>query len=193
MLLSTIALSLFTALAAAAPAQDANAARAIHPICLAPVYTGTPPNITAITPGTAVTGLYVSNNDTTTAGSPAILSTDTTIGRLEFNNGTIAAYMGYCSPFYLQIGTSAKSYKPLTWDFTEIDNIWDADFDKIITAKATAAHKASSDFLACKPLRSKYSDPWTLYLQTGTDRPVGDCATTKLKVSKNGLKLAGTK
>ncbi|KAG8972387.1 hypothetical protein FRC05_010098 [Tulasnella sp. 425] len=177
MLFSSLALSLFAAVAIAAPAsEDANAARAIHPICLSPVYTGTPPNITAITPGTAVTGLYLSDSDTSTAGSPAILSTDTTIGRLEFNNGTIAAYQGYCSPFFLQIGTSDKSYKPLTWDFTEVDNIWDADFDKIITAKASG----SSEFLACKPLLSTASDPFTLYLQTGTDRP-------------NGLKLAGTK
>ncbi|KAG9041652.1 hypothetical protein FS837_011937, partial [Tulasnella sp. UAMH 9824] len=162
MLFSSFALSFFTALAAAAPASqpEANEARAIHPICLSPVYTGTPPNITAITPGTVVTGLYVSNSDTSTAGSPAILSTDTTIGRLDFDNGpgTIAAYMGYCSPFYLQIGTSDKSYKPLTWDFTEVDNVWDAGFDTIIKAKASG----SSEFLACKGLKTKASDPYTL-------------------------------
>ncbi|KIO15978.1 hypothetical protein M407DRAFT_197762 [Tulasnella calospora MUT 4182] len=108
---------------------------------------------------------------------------------VTFDNGTIAAFMGFCSPLYLQIGTSDKSYKPLTWDFTEVDNVWDADFDKIITAKATK----SSEFLACKPLLSTASDPFTLYLQTGTDRPVGLCTETKLKISKNGLKLAGTK
>ncbi|KAG8891865.1 hypothetical protein FRC00_012991, partial [Tulasnella sp. 408] len=144
----------------------------------------TPPNITAITPGTDVTGLYVSDSDTSAAGGAAILSTDTTIGRLEFNSGTIAAYMGYCSPFYLQIGDSDKSYKPLTWDFTEVDNVWDADFDEIITAKTSG----SSEFLACGS-----TAPYTLYLQTGTDNPAGSCVTTQLKVSKNGLKLAGTK
>ncbi|KAG8947498.1 hypothetical protein FRC04_010679 [Tulasnella sp. 424] len=190
MLLSSLALVLFAAVATAAPAsQDANAARAISGICLPPAYVGTPPNITAITPGTVVTGLYLSVNDTSTTGSAAILSTDTNIGRLGVSEGTIAAYTGPCSPFYLQIGTSDKSYKPLTWDFTEADNIWDADFDKIITAKASG----SSEFLACKPLLSKASDPYSVYLQTGKDRPVGLCATTKLKISKNGLKLAGTK
>ncbi|KAG9044889.1 hypothetical protein FS837_007364 [Tulasnella sp. UAMH 9824] len=97
--------------------------------------------------------------------------------------------MDYCSPFYLQIGTSDKSYKPLTWDFTEVDNVWDADFDTIIKVKASG----SSEFLACKSLKTKASDPCTLYLQTSTDRPVGLCTTTKLKISKNGLKLAGTK
>ncbi|KAG8910051.1 hypothetical protein FRC01_006570, partial [Tulasnella sp. 417] len=70
-----------------------------------------------------------------------------------------------------------------------VDDVWDADFDKIITAKASS----SSKFLACKGLKTKASDPFTLYLQTGIDRPVGLCAETKLKISKNGLKLAGTK
>ncbi|KAG8947499.1 hypothetical protein FRC04_010680 [Tulasnella sp. 424] len=191
MLFSSLALALFAAVATAAPAsQDANAAKAIRGPCIPAVFPGTPPNITAITPGTAVTGLYLSNSDASVAGGAAILSTATTINRLEFDEGTIAAYQGYCSPFYLQIGTSDKSYKPLTWDFTAVDNIWDADFNKIVTAKASG----SSEFLACKPLLSTASDPFTLYLQTGTDRPVGACsALTQLKVSKNGLIIPETK
>lgn len=34
-------------------------------------------------------------------------------GRLIFEDGTIGAYMGDCSPYYLNIGESEFSYKPL--------------------------------------------------------------------------------
>lgn len=68
-----------------------------------------------------------------------------------------------------------------TWDFdNQKTTTWSAAQGSIITAEATATYDATSTFLACEE-----SGKWHLYLQTGTDVPVGEtCAETQLFMQK---------
>ncbi|KAG9019338.1 hypothetical protein FRB90_003744 [Tulasnella sp. 427] len=134
------------------------------------------PPIVASTPGTAVTGLQLAV-DTTAA---TLESTGFT-GGWDFTNGGIGAFDG-CHDFWLNIGASSKSYKPLSWAFdNQITTNWVAAPGSKVTANATSTYAATSKFLACKE-----SGKWRLYLQTGTDKPAGEtCTTTELTVKSS--------
>ncbi|KAG9021631.1 hypothetical protein FS837_007121 [Tulasnella sp. UAMH 9824] len=134
------------------------------------------PPIVASTPGTPVTGLQLAVDVT-----PATLETTGFTGGWDFVNGGIGAFYG-CHDFWLNIGTSTKSYKPLSWAFdNQVTTNWIAAEGSKVTAAATASYNATSSFLACKE-----ATKWRLYLQTGTDKPAGfNCTTTELFVKKS--------
>lgn len=132
------------------------------------------PPIVASTTGTAVTGLQLAVDITS-----ATLETVGFNGGYSFSNGGIAAFEG-CHNWYLNIGTSSHSYKPLTWAFDDQETTsWVASAGSTISTAATSPYGAVSQFLACEQ-----SGKWTLYLQTGTDVPSGlTCTTTELFAS----------
>ncbi|KAG8925386.1 hypothetical protein FRC00_004028 [Tulasnella sp. 408] len=134
------------------------------------------PPIVANTPGTPVTGLQLALDIT-----PATLEKTGFTGGWDFVNGGIGAFYG-CHDFWLNIGKSNKSYKPLSWAFDkQVTKNWKAAEGSKITAAATASYKATSKFLACKA-----KGTWKLYLQTGTDKPAGaECTTTELFINKS--------
>ncbi|KAG8903399.1 hypothetical protein FRB99_003356 [Tulasnella sp. 403] len=178
-LLAGIALSLAVK---AAPAPT------VGPICLSPIFTGTPPYIQASTPGTAVTGFNLTEDGT------AALVKQAPLGRIIFENGAIGVYEDSCFPSYLNIGTSDKSYKPLSWTGNLIENVWNADFDQVVAANASSSFQASTTFIACKPISvtGYVVSSWTVYLQTGADKPDNaHCVNTELKVSSNTLEPVG--
>ncbi|KAG8937850.1 hypothetical protein FRC00_013456 [Tulasnella sp. 408] len=131
------------------------------------------PPIVASTSGTAVSGLELAVDITS-----ATLETAGFTGGWTFSNGGIGAFEG-CHNWWLNIGTSAYSYKPLTWAFdNQLTTYWVASEGSTISTAATSPYGAISKFLACKT-----SGKWTLYLQTGTDVPAGlTCTTTELFV-----------
>ncbi|KAG8992287.1 hypothetical protein FRB94_011727 [Tulasnella sp. JGI-2019a] len=165
---SQLAFALFSALAALAPVSSA-------PIIFCDLVELSP-TITAITPGTAVTGLGL----TQTSGA-ATLTNNGFHGGWDWVNGGLGAFDG-CHDWWLNIGTSSHSYKPLTWAFDDqITTNWAGGPGEIMTTTATVGQTLqlapSSEFLACKE-----SGSWILYLQTGTDVPAGvECVTTQLE------------
>lgn len=136
----------------------------------------TGPPIVASTLKTFVTGLQLAVDIT-----PATLATTGFTGGYDFDNGGIGAFDG-CHHWYLNIGTSEKSYKPLSWAFDkQLSTNWIAAEGSTISAAATADYNASSSFLVCKE-----AGKWRLYLQTGNDWPSGlTCTTTKLFVNSS--------
>ncbi|KAG8903398.1 hypothetical protein FRB99_003355 [Tulasnella sp. 403] len=200
--------SVFAGIIQAVPAPQATTSipvfDPVHTICLTPVFTGTPPTIEAITPGTTVTGLLLADGKPELhaamnmqpypiPGDGAVILNKSGLGsRLVFENGTIGAYEGHCTPHYLNIGSSAYSYKPLTWSGDQNVDIWDADFKKLEVAKASMA---SSTFLAYKTISKSAATEGriALYLQTGSEVPrTSLCAETQLKISRNTLVEVGT-
>ncbi|KAG8947495.1 hypothetical protein FRC04_010676 [Tulasnella sp. 424] len=127
--------------------------------------------IVASTTGTAVTGFELA-----VAVKRATLKETGFTGGYDFVNGGIGAFDG-CHDWWLNIGTSAHSYKPLSWAFDDQQTTaWVASEGSTISTAATSSYGAISKFLACKE-----GGKWYLYLQTGTDVPVGvTCATTEL-------------
>ncbi|KAG9006841.1 hypothetical protein FRB94_000346 [Tulasnella sp. JGI-2019a] len=87
-----------------------------------------------------------------------------------------------CSDWWLNIGTSSTSVKPLTWNLNDQETtIWSGGPGEIVTTTAAPAQTevpaATSTFLACEEGGS-----WVLYLQTGTDLPAGEtCVATQLQ------------
>ncbi|KAG8948080.1 hypothetical protein FRC00_008789 [Tulasnella sp. 408] len=133
----------------------------------------TGPPIVATTFKTFVTGYQLAVDIT-----PATLNATGWTGGFDFDNGGIGAFDG-CHHWYLNIGSSTKSYKPLSWAFdNQISTNWIASEGSPVSAAATAEYGASSSFLTCKE-----GGKWHLYLQTGNDWPSGlTCTTTKLAV-----------
>ncbi|KAG8992286.1 hypothetical protein FRB94_011726 [Tulasnella sp. JGI-2019a] len=134
------------------------------------------PYITAITPGTAVTGLGL----TQTSGA-ATLTKGGFHGGWNYADGGLGAFDG-CHYWWLNIGTSSTSVKPLTWAFDDqITTIWSGGPGVILTTIAPVSNgtfvaAATSEFIACKE-----SGSWVLYLQQGTDVPKGNCVKTQLQ------------
>ncbi|KAG8937848.1 hypothetical protein FRC00_013454, partial [Tulasnella sp. 408] len=125
----------------------------------------------ASTAGTPVTGLQLALDTTS-----ATLETTGFTGGYDFIGGGIGAFE-QCHDWWLNIGTSAYSYKPLTWAYDDKKTTnWIASAGSTISTAATSSYGATSKFLACEE-----SGKWTLYLQTGTDVPSGlACTTTEL-------------
>ncbi|KAG8992350.1 hypothetical protein FRB94_011704 [Tulasnella sp. JGI-2019a] len=122
---------------------------------------------------TVFTGTTSLKPTSVTASAPA----GTTICKVEYIsppiNGWNYAYGGLgvedeCNYFWLNIGNSTVSYKPLTWDFdNQISRNWVVAANGTVSATATSQYGATSNFLACET----GANQWTLYLQTGTDGP----------------------
>ncbi|KAG8849143.1 hypothetical protein FRB96_000929 [Tulasnella sp. 330] len=126
----------------------------------------------AFTTGTSVTSLQL-----TQTPYKAILTDSGFHGGWDFVNGGLGAFDG-CHDWWLNIGTSPHSYKPLTWAFDDqLTDNWVGGPGQLLTATATADYATTSNFLACKE-----DGVWTLYLQTGEDVPPGKtCALTTLQ------------
>ncbi|KAG8979634.1 hypothetical protein FRB94_010762 [Tulasnella sp. JGI-2019a] len=93
-----------------------------------------------------------------------------------------------CDDWWLNIGTSSTSVKPLSWGFdNKLTTIWAAGGPgEIVTTTATPAQTlvpaATSTFIACQE-----NGVWVLYLQEGTDAPDGDeCVETQLRQGTSG-------
>ncbi|KAG8984239.1 hypothetical protein FRB95_006137 [Tulasnella sp. JGI-2019a] len=134
------------------------------------------PYITAITTDTRIAGLQL----TQTTGA-ATLTSSGFHGGWDWVNGGLGAFDA-CSDWWLNIGTSSTSVKPLTWNLNDQETtIWSGGPGEIVTTTAAPAQTevpaATSTFLACEEGGS-----WVLYLQTGTDLPAGEtCVATQLQ------------
>ncbi|KAG9022772.1 hypothetical protein FRB95_014200 [Tulasnella sp. JGI-2019a] len=152
---STVSTTVFTGTTSLKPTSVTASAPAGTTICKVEYIS---PPINASTAGTAVYGLQL--------GSPSGTS-------LGFAQGWNYAYGGLgvedeCNYFWLNIGNSTVSYKPLTWDFdNQISRNWVVAANGTVSATATSQYGATSNFLACET----GANQWTLYLQTGTDGP----------------------
>ncbi|KAG8903044.1 hypothetical protein FRC01_009357 [Tulasnella sp. 417] len=133
----------------------------------------------AITPGTAVTGLELARSSTG-AVTLAASGFETLI---SYSNGGIGEF-SFCTYYWLNIGTSTHSYKPLSWGHNDQETFtWSAGEGQIVTALGTSTYSTTSTFLACSE-----SGSWALYLQTGKDVPAGvTCVETQLQVGTNPI------
>ncbi|KAG8849141.1 hypothetical protein FRB96_000927 [Tulasnella sp. 330] len=155
-------------------------------ICIPAVYTGTPPNTVASTPGTAVTGLQLANS-----GGTAVLQANGFNDPMSFDDSQISVFDGFCSPDNLNVGAAGpgESSRILTWSYSE--NVgpptWVGAFSQTIQVELTGGTATPAHFLACP---SGAAGVWTLFLLTGKAEPVDGCVITELAVSANGLTLA---
>ncbi|KAG8971292.1 hypothetical protein FRB90_010548 [Tulasnella sp. 427] len=167
----TLALGLlsFAASTLAAPVADLSERSSV--VCYV-IVKGAP--TTAITPGTAVTGLELARSSTG-AVTLAASGFETLI---SYSNGGFGEF-AFCHYYWLNIGTSTHSYKPLSWGYDDEETkTWSAGAGQIVTALGTSTYSATSTFLACNQ-----SGSWVLYLQTGSDVPSGvTCVKTQLQV-----------
>ncbi|KAG8849142.1 hypothetical protein FRB96_000928 [Tulasnella sp. 330] len=156
-------------------------------ICLAPIFTGTPPNTVASTPGTPVTGLQLAKSDGT-----AVLQSDGLNTRMSFDDSQISVFDGSCSPYNLDIGAAGpgKSSRVLTWSFGENAGppTWVGAFSQTIKVKLTGGVTTPAQFLACP---SGTAGVWTLFLLTEKAAPEDGCVVTELAISANGLTEVG--
>ncbi|KAG9041761.1 hypothetical protein FS837_011770 [Tulasnella sp. UAMH 9824] len=148
----------------AAPIGDASERSSV--VCFRIVVHGPP--TTAITPGTAVTGLALARSSTG-AVTLAIEGFETLI---SYSNGGFGEF-ALCNYYWLNIGTSAHSYKPLSWGYDDQETTtWSAGSGQIVTALATSKYSTTSTFLACN--------------QGGKQVPLGvTCVETQLQVGTN--------
>ncbi|KAG8947510.1 hypothetical protein FRC04_010691 [Tulasnella sp. 424] len=170
--LKTLALGLLSLAASslkAAPMADVSERSNV--VCF--IIVGGPP-ITAITPGTAVTGLQLARIST----GAVTLAAEGFATKISYSNGGIGEFVE-CNTYWLNIGTSTHSYKPLSWGYDDQETFnWSAGSGEIVTALGTSTYSTTSKFLACNE-----SGSWALYLQTGTDVPSGvTCVATQLQV-----------
>ncbi|KAG8947511.1 hypothetical protein FRC04_010692 [Tulasnella sp. 424] len=168
--LKTLALGLLSLAAPslkAAPIADVSERSNI--VCFIVVHG---PSTTAITPGTAVTGLQLARSST----GAVILATEGFATLVSYSNGGFGEF-ALCHYYWLNIGNSTHSYKPLSWDTDQETTNWSAGSGQIITALGTSTYSTTSTFLACNE-----SDSWTLYLQTGKEVPSDvTCVETQLQ------------
>ncbi|KAG9006842.1 hypothetical protein FRB94_000347 [Tulasnella sp. JGI-2019a] len=114
------------------------------------------------------------------SGVPTLAATGFN-GTWVFNDGTFGASYNECTAWWLNIGTSDTSVKPLTWNYNVQDTTnWAGGLGEVLTTtvvvQQTESPAASSNFLACNE-----SGSWVLYLQDGTDVPAGKtCIATQL-------------
>ncbi|KAG8956116.1 hypothetical protein FRC00_005062 [Tulasnella sp. 408] len=163
-------LSLAASTLNAAPVGDNSERSGV--VCFRIVVHGPP--TTAITPGTAVTGLALARSST----GGVTLATEGFETLISYGNGGFGEF-ALCNYYWLNIGTSAHSYKPLSWGYDDQETTnWSAGSGQIVTALATSTYSKTSTFLACYQ-----SDEWVLYLQTGKQVPSGvTCVETQLEV-----------
>ncbi|KAG8903042.1 hypothetical protein FRC01_009355, partial [Tulasnella sp. 417] len=122
-------LSLATSTLKAAPIADVSERGGV--VCFV-IIPGPP--ITAITPGTAVTGLQLALSST----GAATLATKGFATLISYSNGGIGEFEG-CHYYWLNIGTSPFSYKPLSWGYDDQETFnWSAGSGQIVTALATS-------------------------------------------------------
>ncbi|KAG9002311.1 hypothetical protein FRB93_011737 [Tulasnella sp. JGI-2019a] len=165
--ISQLAFALFSAFTALAPVSST-------PITFCDLAELSP-YITAITPGTAVTGLGL----TQTSGA-ATLTEGGFHGGWSYAGGGLGAFDG-CHYWWLNIEASSTSIKPLTWAF-DVRNTttWSGGPGEILTTVDVAPQAfvpaRTSTFIACKE-----SGTWVLYVQQGVDVPEGDCVSTQLE------------
>ncbi|KAG8947515.1 hypothetical protein FRC04_010696 [Tulasnella sp. 424] len=134
------------------------------------------PATTAITPGTAVTGLQLALSST----GAVTLAASGFKTLINYTNGGFGEF-SFCNYYWLNIGTSAHSYKPLSWGYNDQETFnWSAGPGQIVTALGTSTYSTTRKFLACNE-----SAGWVLYLQTGNDAPPSTCVETKLQVATN--------
>ncbi|KAG8947526.1 hypothetical protein FRC04_010707 [Tulasnella sp. 424] len=133
------------------------------------------PKITAITPGTAVTGLQLTNKN---RSGQATLTSSGYGTAISYANGGLG-FFDNCHEWWLNIGTSTYSWKPLSFGFDhEASFNWIVSSGNILTASGTTSYPTTSWFLACQEAGS-----WVLYLQTGSQQPVGEtCVLTQLQI-----------
>ncbi|KAG9041760.1 hypothetical protein FS837_011769 [Tulasnella sp. UAMH 9824] len=167
-------LSLAASILKAAPVSDVSERGSAA--CLVIVHG---PPTTAITPGTAVTGLELARSST----GAVTLATSGFETLINYNNGGFGEFE-FCNYYWLNIGTSTHSYKPLSWGYDDQETTtWSAGSGQIVTALATSTYSKTSTFLACNE-----SGAWVLYLQTGSEVPSGvTCVKTQLQVGTNTL------
>ncbi|KIO22898.1 hypothetical protein M407DRAFT_27624 [Tulasnella calospora MUT 4182] len=165
-------LSLAASALKAAPMADASKRGGV--VCFV-IIPGPP--ITAITPGTAVTGLQLALSSSSTEA--ATLATSGFATAISYKNGGIGEFEG-CHYYWLNIGISPFSYKPLSFGYDDQQTFnWSAGSGQIVTALKTSTYAQTSTFLACK----SESGAWALFLQTGKDVPAGlTCVETQLQV-----------
>jgi len=127
------------------------------------------PPVTASTPGTQVTGLQLFHN-----GNTAILTSSGFNTAISFDNGGLGFFDG-CHEWWLNVGSSANSYKPLSFGFDDEETkTWVASFGSVLESSSPRTSK----FLACNE-----GAQWVLYLQAGRDLPpYGDCVETELTI-----------
>ncbi|KAG9041005.1 hypothetical protein FS837_012848 [Tulasnella sp. UAMH 9824] len=137
------------------------------------------PVITAITPGTAVTGLQLSNPGRSGKATLSSIGYDTAI---SYTNGGLG-FFDNCHEWWLNIGTSANQWKPLSFGFdTEQSFNWVVSMGNILMASGTPSYQATTWFIACQEAGS-----WVLYLQTGWEEPAGEtCVWTQLQIGAGG-------
>ncbi|KIO22896.1 hypothetical protein M407DRAFT_215761 [Tulasnella calospora MUT 4182] len=167
-------LSLAVSTSQAAPMVDVSERG--NAICFVIVH-GAP--TTASSTGTAVTGLELARS----SSGAVTLAASGFETLISYNNGGFGEF-AFCNYYWLNIGTSSHSYKPLSWGYDDQETFtWSAGAGQIVTALATSTYATTSTFLACNE-----SGEWALYLQTGTDVPSGvTCVETQLQVGTTTL------
>ncbi|KAG8988347.1 hypothetical protein FRB94_000891 [Tulasnella sp. JGI-2019a] len=144
------------------------------------------PYITAITTDPRISGLQLTQTPDSVPYTTAkvTLSSSGFHGKWDYAGGGLGAYvggLGGCHAWWLNIGTSLTSVKPLTWDFDAKDTtIWSGGLGLNLTTTALVSQRVvvapTNTFIACDE-----NGLWVLYLQQGTDFPVGDCVETRLQ------------
>ncbi|KAG9035923.1 hypothetical protein FRB95_010326 [Tulasnella sp. JGI-2019a] len=170
--INQLVFTLFSALAALKPVSSTPTLYCIQVV--KPSY-----YITATTTDTRISGLQL-----TQKLGKVTLSSSGFYGWWDYVGGGL----GDCDDWWLNIGTSSTSVKPLSWGFdNKLTTIWAAGGPgEIVTTTATPAQTlvpaATSTFIACQE-----NGVWVLYLQEGTDAPDGDeCVETQLRQGTSG-------
>ncbi|KAG9029250.1 hypothetical protein FRB95_005524 [Tulasnella sp. JGI-2019a] len=140
------------------------------------------PYITAITTDPRISGLQLTQTPDAVPYTTAkvTLSSSGFHGGWDYVSGGLGAFVG-CHDWWLNIGTSLTSFKPLTWNF-DVKNttIWSGGPGQNLTTTAPVSQLAvpapTDTFIACDE-----GGLWVLYLQQGTDFPAGDCVETQLQ------------
>ncbi|KAG9019332.1 hypothetical protein FRB90_003738 [Tulasnella sp. 427] len=149
----------------------------------------TPP-VVAVSSGTAVDGLELSNQ-----GGLATLTKAGLGSGWNFGNGGLG-YPWCPTSSWLNIADSVRPWKPLVWGSSQSTTTWKAGYSKYLTANATKTYGDTDTFLACKPSAISATDfakapKWTLFLLTSSTLPtasdealvnvnITSCVKTKL-------------
>ncbi|KAG9009955.1 hypothetical protein FRB94_011237 [Tulasnella sp. JGI-2019a] len=104
----------------------------------------------------------------------AYTTSKVTLSSSGFHGGWdyVSGGLGGCHNWWLNVGTSSTSIKPLTWNFdVKTTTTWSGGPGQILNIGG-----APATFIACNE-----SGSWALYLQQGTDVPDEGCVETQLQ------------
>lgn len=135
--------------------------------------------ITAITPGTAVTGLHLTNPS---RSGMVALSTGGYATEISRTSGGLG-FFDECHEWWLNIGICSNTWKPLSFGFDNKQSFnWVWGLGSLLTATETTSYTTTNWFIACQE-----NGIWVLYLQTGSEVSDGvTCVSTQLQLVGSG-------